>query len=88
MMWGYGFDMGWMWLFGLLVLLGAVLIVIVAVRAFSGGVNRDSPRGNADILQSQGGRSAARQLLDERYAKGELSSEEYREKLTVLGEDS
>lgn len=87
-MWGYGFDMGWMWLFGLLVLVGVVLIVIVAVRAFSGGVHRDGSQGDTGALPGQGHRSAARQLLDERYAKGELSSEEYREKLTVLGEDS
>lgn len=88
MMWGYGFDMGWMWLFGLLVLVGVVLIVIVAVRAFSGGVHRDSSQGDTGALPGQGHRSTARQLLDERYAKGELSSEEYREKLTVLGEHS
>lgn len=87
-MWGYGFDMGWMWLVGLLVLVGVVLIVIVAVRAFSGGVNRGSSQGDAGALPGQGHRSTARQLLDERYAKGELSSEEYRERLTVLDENS
>ena len=84
---GYGFDMGWIWLVGLLVLVGLVLIVFVAVRAFSGGVDQGS-HGDAGALPGQGHRSTARQLLDERYAKGELSSEEYRERLTVLDENS
>lgn len=79
--------MGWIWLVGLLVLVGLVLIVFVAVRAFSGGVDQGS-HGGAGALPGQGHRSTARQLLDERYAKGELSSEEYRERLTVLDENS
>ncbi len=30
MMWGYGTNMGWMWLWGLLVLIGIALVVLVA----------------------------------------------------------
>ena len=55
------------------------------MRAFSGGVDRGEGAGASP---GQGHRSTARQLLDERYAKGELSSEEYRERLTVLDENS
>ena len=43
MMWGYGMNIGRIWLWGL--------------------------------------------LLDDRFARGELSVEQYREQLTVLGED-
>ncbi|WP_253907990.1 SHOCT domain-containing protein [Arthrobacter sp. H20] len=32
------------------------------------------------------GATPARRILDERYAKGELSTEEYRERLEVLGD--
>lgn len=32
-------------------------------------------------------RNTPRQVLHERYAKGGLTSEEYRERLTVLGEE-
>jgi putative membrane protein len=32
-------------------------------------------------------RSRARQVLDERYARGEITTEEYRERLRALGED-
>ncbi|MHB1171996.1 MAG: SHOCT domain-containing protein [Lacisediminihabitans sp.] len=86
MMWGYGFNAGWMWLFGPLVLVGVVLLVIVAVRSIGGGVYRGSTRGDAGVLPTQGTKSTARQVLDERYAKGELTTEEYQERLKVLGE--
>ena len=83
MMWGYGWDMGWFWLFGLLVLIGIVLLVILAVRVSSGGSNR----GNApDSTPMSPGLSGARQILDERYARGELTADQYREQIHVLGE--
>lgn len=37
-------------------------------------------------LRSRGGSTQARQVLDQRYARGELSSEEYRERLDRLSE--
>ncbi len=82
MMWGYGWDMGWMWLFVPLTLIGIVLLVLLAVRLFGGGISR----GVAGPLAAQG-RSRARQILDERFAKGELTADQYREQLQVLGED-
>ena len=80
MMWGYGWDMGWMWLFGLLSLIGIVLLVLLAVRLFSRGGATGQP-------ESGQGRSRARQILDERFAKGELTAEQYSEQIRVLGED-
>ena len=82
---GYGSGMGWGWIFWLLMLVGIVLVVVVAVRAVGGGVRRDADFTRAPGEQS--GRSRAREMLDERYARGELTTEEYRERLTALGEN-
>lgn len=87
MMWGYGANMGWMWLWGLLMLIGIAVLVLLAVRMFGSGGGygqngRQRPGGPPQ------GRSRARQILDERFAKGELTAEQYREQLTVLGEGS
>ena len=88
-MMGNGFGMGGMWgfwLFGLLLLLGLALLVVLAVRAVGGGITRNAnvqPRAS-DRLES---RSRAREILDERYARGELTTEEYRERLHTLGLD-
>lgn len=100
MMWGYGPDMGWMWLWGLLMLVGIALLVLVAVRVFSGsgrggftgsGFNPPGQPGAGGPWPGAGGpgqgRSRARQILDERFAKGELTAEQYREQVRILGEE-
>ncbi|CAN7167319.1 SHOCT domain-containing protein [Arthrobacter sp. LjRoot14] len=100
MMWGYGPDMGWMWLWGVLMLVGVALLVLVAVRLFSGGgrggftgggFNPQGPPGPGGPWPGAGGpgqgRSRARQILDERFAKGELTADEYREQARILGEE-
>lgn len=76
--------MGWMWLFWLLLIVGLVVLAVVAVRALGGGVTRGSGDAGAAGVPM---RSRARQVLDERYARGELTTEEYRERLQALGED-
>lgn len=81
---GMGMGWGWMCLFGLLMVVGVVLLVVVAVRAAGGGIaRRDDGNGRA-----QQGESRARRILDARYAQGEITTEEYRERLRVLGEDA
>lgn len=62
---------GWMWLWGTLMMLTWVAVVAAAVWL---------------VARSLGGQRAdsARQILDERYARGELSTEEYRERLQHL----
>lgn len=90
MMGGYGSMMGWTWLFWALLIGGIVLLVVLAVRFFSGGMNRGGT-GRGQVPGADGpasGASAARRTLDERYARGELSTEEYRDRLNVLGEDT
>lgn len=87
MMWDYGQGMGWMWLWTLLLFLGIALLVLLAVRVFSGGFRSGygppGPGGPPPL-----GRSTARQILDERFARGELTADQYREQLKVLGEGS
>jgi len=88
---GNGFGMGWGWLFGLMLLVGLVLLTVLAVRAIGGGISRDIP--TRDTPPGVGGsrqppHSRAREILDERYARGELSTEEYHERLQTLGEDT
>jgi len=72
MMWD-GPMAGWMMIWPILILAGLVVLIVFAVRAFSRG-----PRGRA------GGQVSARQVLDERYARGETNDEEYRRRRQSL----
>lgn len=77
---GWGMGNGWMWLFGLLVLVGLVLVAVAAVRLLGGGAAAGGPEAGPPPAR-------ARELLDERYARGEISTEEYRERRRALDED-
>ena len=98
-----------MWLWGLLLLVGIAVLVLLAVRLFTGGTSRGGPGpiGRGRTLRHPaygpppygppgtppggpgipGGKSQARLILDERFARGELTAEQYRENLKVLGEE-
>ncbi|TFD33684.1 SHOCT domain-containing protein [Cryobacterium sp. TMT1-19] len=80
MMWGYGGSMGLYWLFGLLTIVGISLLVVLMVRLFSGD-RSVGPKQGGEV-----GPGRARQILDERFARGELTAEQYREQRAVLGE--
>lgn len=72
---------GWMF-FGVLMMLGLVLLVVVVIWAIVGGLRRN---GTDATTPPQGrSESQARRLLDERYARGDLTTEEYQERLRVL----
>lgn len=71
-----GWGGGWMWLWWLLLLAGIITLIVVAVLAMTRGFSSRNAR--------DGGRSTARDVLDERYARGELTTEEYHERLTEL----
>jgi len=88
MMWGYGQGMGWMWLWAPLLLIGIALLVLLAVRTAGGGLRGGYGQGRLGRPDSPppGGGNRARQILDERFAKGELTADQYREQLRVLGE--
>ncbi|CAN5177799.1 hypothetical protein BH09ACT2_BH09ACT2_05680 [soil metagenome] len=79
-----GIGQGSGWLFGGLILIGVVLLGIVLVRVIGAASKRDA--GGAGGTPHPRGPSTARQLLDERYARGDLTTEEYRDRIRVLGE--
>lgn len=81
-MWGYGWDIGWMWLFGPLMTVGIVLVVVLAVWLINGG----SRRSGTDASGPVEGKIGGRQILEERFAKGELTAEQFREQIQVLNE--
>jgi putative membrane protein len=78
MMWGYGYDgWVWMWLVGALVVVGIVVLVLFLVRSSKTWTSADPTAKTAQ--------PTPRQILDERYARGELTTEEYRERVETLG---
>lgn len=86
MMWGYGFNTGWMSLLWILAVIALGLVAFMVIWAVTAGVRHDGSRGRAGGFSERPVRSTPRQILDERYAKGELTTEEYRERLAVLSE--
>lgn len=79
MMWGSGGYGWWGFVMGLVMLLFVALLVVgivVLVRSSSGGVprNAESTRGRA------------LDILDERFARGEIDAKEYEERRRILTE--
>jgi putative membrane protein len=78
--WGMGMG-GWAWLFLALLIIGIVVLVVVLVRVLAGGT------AGGPATPAGGGRPdrhRAQEILAERYARGEISTEEYQERLRVL----
>lgn len=83
---GNGWGMGAMWFFWPLLILGIVLLVVFLVRQTTrtpgaGGGSAPPPGGEP-------GQSRAREILDERYARGEIDDEEYQQRLRHLRGES
>lgn len=89
MMGGYA-GMGWTWMFWLLLIVGVVLLAGLGIWFFSAGRRRGgptaSPEGRGAELSGSGG--TPREILDERFARGELTAEEYHERLKILKGDN
>lgn len=77
-----GAGMGWGWLFGLLLLGGIVALIVLIVRLATDGSRRSSGH-----LEPDSARHRARAILDERYARGEIDTAEYEERLRVMRGD-
>jgi putative membrane protein len=77
-----GWDGGWMWLWGTLMMLAWVAIIAVAVWLF---MRAGPARRNGNGMDGRdGGSDRARQILDERLASGELTPEEYQERRDAM----
>jgi len=70
-----GWMFGWMWVWPLLVLAGLLLLIYGVVRLAQG---RPSVPGGTE----RG--SSARQILDERFARGEIDEDDYRRRRAEL----
>jgi putative membrane protein len=71
-------DTGWTWVFGGLIIAGLVLLGIVVARVVRGGLTSGSQPPTAPESPS-----AAEQLA-QRYARGEIDTAEYEERLRHL----
>jgi putative membrane protein len=69
-----GAAVGWMWVWPVLILAGLLVISYVAVRL------AQSRRRSSD----PGPGSAARRILDERYARGDIDTDEYQSRRELL----
>lgn len=72
-----GWGGGWMWLWGLAMMALFVVLIVWLVRAGGGdpSASHRAERSSTD---------RARGILAERYARGELSTDEYRERVAGL----
>lgn len=72
-----GWGGGWMWLWGVAMMVLFAVFIVWLIRATTGSNGRaaPAPRDPTD---------RAREILGERFAKGELSTEEYRERINEL----
>lgn len=73
MMYGHGFGWGWMWFGGIvLVLILAALIVLIVRLSASGASSRAG-------LPAPPQTGTARQIAEERLARGEITPDEFRQ---------
>lgn len=81
------------WGFGALLLAGVVVLVVVGVRLATQrtGSHRPPPpptgAGPSPAASQRVEPSSAREVLDRRYAAGDISTEEYQERRRALGQE-
>ncbi len=88
MMNGNWFFMGFVWIFGLVLVAVVVLLAVLVVRALVTFTQNEAV-AEPPLSSPQLGampRSRARQILDERLAHGHITPDDYNERLRVLGE--
>jgi putative membrane protein len=72
-----GWGGGWMWLWGVAMMVLFVVLIAWFVRSADGAA---APRQN----QPRDPAARAREIVAERYASGEITTEEYRERVSEL----
>jgi putative membrane protein len=79
---GYDYGMnGWMWVWPVVAVIGILALIGGLTWAILAAV----PRPRSAQFPSIDDQGRARQILDQRYARGELGTEEYRERAQALG---
>ncbi len=73
-----GWGGGWMWLWGVAMMTLFAVLILWLIRA--AGANSSSPASPP----RRDPHDRAREILGERFAKGELTPEEYRERVSEL----
>lgn len=79
MMYGYAFGAGWMWFLGIVLLLVLVALTALIIIVSVGGARERSARPH-------GAASSARQIAEERLARGEITPDEFRQIAGALDE--
>lgn len=79
MMYGNGVGWGWMWFGGVMLLLILAALIILIIRA---GTSGSSPRRE----QWTPSANTARQIAEERLARGEITPDEFRQISRALDE--
>lgn len=77
-----GWGWGWMWGGGILLLLILAALIVLIVRAFSSSASTSSGQG------PKAPTSSARQIIEERLARGEITPDEFRQLARALDEHS
>lgn len=77
-MWANG---GWMWFWGTLMMIGSVAAIALIVWLI---VRVSHPQAPPGAMGPDDGMTRARAILAERYARGEISTEEYQERVAGL----
>jgi putative membrane protein len=72
-----GAAVGWMWVWPVLVVVGLLALAYVGMRLVLARPVRSPTDANR-------GSGSARQILDERYARGEIDDEEYQRRRDLL----
>ena len=77
-MMGYGWEYGWILiLLGGLIVIGIIALIVYALIRATNASGKSSSSAPHDM---QDGNSRALAILSERYARGEISDEEYKQK--------
>lgn len=78
MMYGYDFGAGWMWFVGIVLLLMLLALTALVIIVSVGGPSRGRP------ARPSGSAGSARQIAEERLARGEITSDEFRQIARVI----